>query len=91
MQQRGKHASVLGRLQPFIVARIEELEATLEHSAISDFNNWLVGLAQRSGAVQRAWLLGCWSACMAVRAGTQKALFVAWSIGWSSHPWGLLL
>ena len=45
-QQRGKHASVLGRLQPFILARIEELEATLEHRAISDFNNWLVGLAQ---------------------------------------------
>ena len=50
MQQRGKHASVLGRLQPFILARIEELEATLEHRAISDFNNWLVGLVQCSSA-----------------------------------------
>ena len=57
MQQRGKHASVLGRLHPFIVARIEELEATVEHRAISDFNNWLVGLVQCSSAIQSAWLL----------------------------------
>lgn len=54
MQQRGKHASVLGRLQPFVLARIEELGATLEHRAISDFNDWLVGLAQCSGADQPA-------------------------------------
>ena len=81
MQQRGRHASVLGRLQPFILARIEELEATLEHRAISDFNNWLVGLAPCSVACQPAWLL----------AGIQGALFMVHFLGVSAHPLELLL
>ncbi|KAK9819680.1 hypothetical protein WJX72_001042 [[Myrmecia] bisecta] len=40
----GSTVASLGRLQPFLAARVDELTHAIEQRAIADFNNWLVSV-----------------------------------------------
>ena len=39
------HSPQLGRLQPYLAARLDELLRAVEQAAMADFNDWLVGPA----------------------------------------------